>query len=61
MRLLFEGGFYSRAAFIRGRLLFEGGFYSRAAFIRGRLLLATLRYVMKDTSNCFMVISFMVI
>ena len=45
MRLLFEGGFYSRAAFIRGRLLFEGGFYSRAAFIRGRLLLATLRYL----------------
>ena len=33
MQLLFEGGFYSRAAFIRGRLLFEGGFYSRAAFI----------------------------
>ena len=33
MRLLFEGGFYSRAAFIRGRLLFEGGFYSRAAFV----------------------------
>ena len=33
MRLLFEGGFYLRAAFIRGRLLFEGGFYSRAAFI----------------------------
>ena len=29
MRLLFEGGFYSRAAFIRGRLLFEGGFCSR--------------------------------
>ena len=29
MRLLFEGGFYSRAAFIRGRLLFEGGFYWR--------------------------------
>ena len=37
-RLLFEGGYYSRAATIRGRLLFEGGYYSRAATIRGRLL-----------------------
>ena len=36
--LLFEGGYYSKAATIRGRLLFEGGYYSRAATIRGRLL-----------------------
>ena len=27
MRLLFEGGDYSRAATIRGRRLFEGGVY----------------------------------
>ena len=39
MRLLFEGGFYSRAASIfyfkhSVRFLFEGGFYSRAASIQ---------------------------
>ena len=32
------GGYYSRAATIRGRRLFEGGDYSRAATIRGRRL-----------------------
>ena len=37
-RLLFKGGFYSRAASIQGRVLFKGGFYSRAASIQGRLL-----------------------
>ena len=38
MRLLFEGGFYSRADSIQGRILFKGGFYSRAASIQGRRL-----------------------
>ena len=38
MRLLFEGGDYSRAATIRGRRLFEGDDYLRAAAIRGRRL-----------------------
>ena len=37
-RLLFQGGFYSRAASIPGRLLSQGGFYPRAASIPGRLL-----------------------
>ena len=46
-QLLFENGFYSRAAFIRWRLraafigerlLFVASCYSRTAFIRGRLL-----------------------
>ena len=37
-RLLFKGGFYSKAASIQGRLLFKGCFYSRAASIQGRLL-----------------------
>ena len=27
VRLLFKGGYYSRAVTIRGRLLFEGGIY----------------------------------
>ena len=36
--LLFEGGYYSRAATIRGQLLFEGGYYSRVVTIRGWLL-----------------------
>ena len=37
-QLLFESGYYSRVATIRGRLLFQGGYYSRAATIWGRLL-----------------------
>ena len=36
--LLFEGGYYSRAATIQGGLLFEGGYYSRGATIQGGLL-----------------------
>ena len=38
VRLLFEGGYYSRAATIWGWLLFKGGYYSRAATIWGQLL-----------------------
>ena len=37
-RLLFEGGFYPRAASIQGRLLSKGGFYLIASSIQGRLL-----------------------
>ena len=34
VRLLSEDGYYSMAAFIRGRLLFEGGIFSKTAIIR---------------------------
>ena len=34
VRLLFESGYYSRAATIREQLLFESSYYSRAAFIK---------------------------
>ena len=37
-RVLFKGGFYSRAGSIQGRVLFKGGFYSRAGYIQGRVL-----------------------
>ena len=44
--LFFEGGFNSRAAFIRWRLLFEGGFYLMAVFIRGRIFFKGALYSM---------------
>ena len=52
-RLLFDGGYYSMAAFIRWRLraafigerlLFVDSCYPRTAFIRGRLLFAVGLY-----------------
>ena len=48
MRLLFEGGLYSKwdtKEFHAEEVGKRCGYYSRAAFIRGRLLFATLRYV----------------
>ena len=62
MRLLFEGGdyniqglagggYYSRAATIRGRRLFEGGDYSRAASDRGNTVWHKLTSTGHQRSN----------
>ena len=37
-RLLFQGGYYSRAVTIPGQLLFQGGYYSRVATVQEQLL-----------------------
>ena len=42
-RRLFEGGVYSREAFINFKQAGGGGVYSRVAFIRGRHLLISSR------------------
>ena len=47
-RLLFEGGFYLRAASIRRWFLFKSGFCSRAASTQGRLLFEGGFYLRKN-------------